>query len=258
MRQRWGQNYLTDRNLAEKIVNSAEISPDSLVLEIGPGKGILTDLILKKAGSLILVEIDRALCGKLKLKYQNIKNLEIINEDFLKFDLSSIKKPFILVSNLPYNSATAIIERFLPSGLWHRATIMVQKEIGERIVSDINRKSYNAFSILCQHYADFKILLTCGPEAFSPCPKVDSVVLMAENKKQKPLGSELMQIMKSCFQERRKMAINTISKAVGVSKHEAAAAFQDQGIPLNSRPENLSLKAFQGLTSYLKKCRIRN
>ncbi|MCX5782286.1 MAG: 16S rRNA (adenine(1518)-N(6)/adenine(1519)-N(6))-dimethyltransferase RsmA [Elusimicrobia bacterium] len=255
MRRKFGQNFLVDKNIARKIVDSAELSLNDTVIEIGPGKGILTEVIAPRVKELIAVEIDRKLSENLKTKYSSYPNTKIINENFLSFALPK-GAHFKIVANLPYNIATAILQKILPSPFWDTAVVMVQKEVGERIAAKPGGKIYGAFSIFCQYFAQIKILFKVGPKCFLPSPRVDSVVLSLSNIFPKNINSGLFRLVNLCFQQRRKIILNSLSNGFDIRKEEILKILQEINIDPNIRPEYLDLKSFEGLTYAFKKYNI--
>ena len=255
MRQKFGQNFLYDKNIARKIVAAADLNPSDSVLEIGPGKGVLTELISEKAKELIAVELDGALAGKLKERFASVPNIKIENQDFMDFSFPE-KKHFKIIANLPYYIATAIIQKFLPARGWERAVVMVQKEVGQRITAKPRSKIYGALSLFCQYFAEAEVLFTVPPSCFSPAPKVDSVVISLTNLFRPKPDKLLFSVISLAFQQRRKIILNSLSHGLDVSKSRLTEAFERAGIDSSLRPEYLSLDDFKGLTSALIYYRI--
>ena len=254
MRQKHGQNFLTDKNIARKIVAAADIKPSDSVLEIGPGKGVLTEIIAQKADEVVAVELDRVLAERLKTRFSSLPNLRIIDQDFMDFSFPE-KKGFKIVANLPYNMATAIIQKFLPSRAWENAVVMVQKEVGERITAKPRSKIYGALTLFCQYFAEGKVLFSVSPSCFSPAPKVDSVVISLTNLFKAP-NKLLFDVISLSFQQRRKVILNSLSHGLDVSKSRLAEVFEKAGVDPSLRPEYLTLDNFKDLTSALIYYRI--
>jgi len=244
MKQPHGQNFLVEKNIALKILTAAGITSTDKVIEIGPGKGILTGLIAPVAGQLKAIEIDKNLFENLKLRFATFENTSIILADFLRYSFSEEEGPLKIVSNLPYNVSTAIIEKFLPENNWTTAVIMVQKEVGERLTAAPGTKDYGSFTIICRHYAQIKKLFSVGPGCFFPKPRVDSVVLKLTNLCSGRLESLFIQFIKSAFSQRRKTALNSISSALNLSKPEVLKAFEASRVDTSLRPENLDIGQF--------------
>jgi 16S rRNA (adenine1518-N6/adenine1519-N6)-dimethyltransferase len=252
MRQPFGQNFLTDENIACKIVDSADIRPGETVIEIGPGKGILTSLIAQKADKVIAVELDRNLASSLGGRMSSRKNVEVISKDFLQYEFPSGTAPVKFISNLPYGAATPIIEKFLPWPDWIEAIVMVQKEVGERIAAHPGGRDYGVLSILTQYFAKPELLFTVGPENFYPHPKVNSIVLRLSSLHPGPPLPGLFAVVKSAFQQRRKTVLNSISSALNLPKSDLEKLLISVKIDPKLRPENLSLNQFIDLTKQLK------
>jgi len=247
MRQPRGQNFLVDTNIARQIVDAAGITAGDKVLEIGPGKGVLTALIAGSARQFKAIEIDVKLFENLKSKLAGSLNTEIILSDFLKYPFSNEQGPLKIVSNLPYNVSTPIIEKIIPEPNWELAIVMVQKEVGDRLAASPNNKQYGAFTVICGHYARFEKLFAVGPECFSPAPKVDSVVLKITNLRTEKLAPGFVGFIKSSFSQRRKTILNCVSNALNIPKNNAIKAFDNTGISPALRPENLSFEQFKTL-----------
>ncbi|MCB4792236.1 MAG: 16S rRNA (adenine(1518)-N(6)/adenine(1519)-N(6))-dimethyltransferase RsmA [Elusimicrobia bacterium] len=256
MRQPKGQNFLIDKDTAIKIVNAASLGPDDNVIEIGPGKGILTGFVAPKVNSLISIEIDKKLSIRLKDKFKNINNVTIINEDFLDYKIPDRPGNIKLVANLPYYIATAILQKLLPQKTWTTAIFMVQKEVGERIVSGKDNSAYGFLSIFCQYYAECRILFKCSPDLFFPKPLVDSVVLQITNKFPLEPDIDLFKVVKLSFSQKRKTILNSLSNALACEKPAISAVLKQADIDPTLRPENLSIDAFKDLTFLLKKCKL--
>jgi len=255
MRQKYGQNFLYDKNIANKIVSAAEITSDDNVIEVGPGKGILTEIIASKAKEVIAVEIDQRLTERLRTRFSAYANVKIINQDFMSFAFEGQKK-FNLVANLPYYMATAIIRKFLPAHEWEKAIVMVQKEVGKRITAKPGSKIYGALSLFCQYFADARILFSVSPGSFAPPPKVDSVVISLSNLFRPEPPKHLFELISLCFQQRRKTLLNALHGGFDVSKDELLKACKKACINPLLRPENLSLDNFKDLTFSLTYYRI--
>ena len=171
-KKKWGQNFLIDQNIINKIVSSMNLKSNDQVLEIGPGTGAITKTIANNVKNITAIEIDSNLCEVLEKK--TIPNLNIINKDILEVDLEPIS-PNIIVGNLPYYITTPIIFKILKSNMkWEKIFFMMQKEVAERIVSKPNLKSYGRLSIMIQILSTPKLLFNISPQVFRPIPKVNS------------------------------------------------------------------------------------
>ena len=208
MRARLGQNFLIDRNISRKIISSAEILPSETVIEIGPGKGILTEGIAKFAKNVIAVEIDRSLAENLSKKFVDNRKIRIIKNNFLEWTPDK-KNKMKFVANLPYNVSTSIIEKILYLNNWEIAVFMVQKEVANRIRATAGSDDYSSLSILCQVFCKVEKLFDVPKTCFIPIPKITSTVLKFKrldkalvNKKNQKIFFE---IVRASFKHRRKI-----------------------------------------------------
>ncbi|MDR1401316.1 MAG: 16S rRNA (adenine(1518)-N(6)/adenine(1519)-N(6))-dimethyltransferase RsmA [Endomicrobium sp.] len=255
MSQKYGQNFLIDKNVANNIVKAADLKKQDKVLEIGPGKGILTKIIQSQAKHLTAVEIDNNLFRKLSnyITLNNIKNTKIINEDFLRYNVPTAK--FKIISNLPYNTATAMIQKFLPLKNWTYAILMLQKEVARRLSAHPETKSYGYISIFTSCYAECKILFDVSPKCFNPQPKVVSSVIKLTNKNQKQPESLFFEFVKHFFSMRRKTILNCLAsfKYLKLEKNHALQIINACNLNPFLRPDNLSISDFFHLTNEMKK-----
>jgi len=245
MRQKLGQNFLIDKNIAQKIVQSLEVTTDDTVLEIGPGKGILTELLLRKAKRVIAVEIDKKLCEDLRKKFQYEKKLKIINDDFLK--LNPYKRPLKFVSNLPFCSATAIMERMFKLWNWESAIFTFQKEVGERILANPGTKRYGPLTLLVWFYSVAQKLFLIKRGCFYPVPRVDSMVVRFSPRKRVNLteiSEKFFKLAKISFSTRRKTILNILSLKVQIEKETLRQILTKSGISPDSRPEDIPPEKF--------------
>ena len=259
--KRFGQNFLIDENILNKIISAAEISKDDLVLEIGPGTGALTKLLCENAGFVKAVEIDKKLIPLLNDVLSGYDNLEIINSDVLKLDLAVIFsgetgcKDMKITANLPYYITTPVIMKILEEKLpVSSVTIMIQKEVSDRIRAVPGTKDYGSLSLAVQYYSKPVVVAQVGPECFYPRPKVGSVVLKLEIYKDKPVkakNEELMfKLIRAAFNQRRKTLANAVSNYAGldIGKEETERAIEKLGRKKNIRGEELSLEDFAYLS----------
>lgn len=253
-KKRFGQNFLTDKNLLKKIVDSAKIK-DKNVLEIGPGQGALTQFLVQDAKKYLAYEIDYSL--KPRLTDYHLPHTHFIFEDFLASNIESDlntyfdKEPIHLIGNLPYYITTPIIFKFLELPQIETATIMVQKEVGERMISKNNLKSYNAFSAILQYYTHVDLVMHVGKKMFKPVPKVDSMVVKL-TKKEGPLNLEeellYKRIVKISFMHKRKTLLNNLSVGLDKPKEEILSILKASNYDETTRAEALSVDDFVRLT----------
>ncbi len=209
-----GQNFLKDKNIINKIIDSINVNKDDLIIEIGPGSGALTKELVKKGCQVICFEIDR----RLEEKLSNIKsdNLKIIFDDFLKIKLEDYTKTYkrlFFVGNLPYYITTAIINKIVSESNPYEITIMIQKEVADRFTAKPNSKEYNSLSIFLQYNFDIVKICNVSKNCFEPIPKVDSMVIkLKRNKKIKSKNEELLyKLIKDSFKQKRKNLKNNLN-----------------------------------------------
>ncbi|MBN2001271.1 ribosomal RNA small subunit methyltransferase A [candidate division KSB1 bacterium] len=215
-KQSLGQNFLTDLNIASKLVKNFELLPSDIVLEIGPGLGILTDLMIDKVFHLYCVEIDQRCMQVLKQRFEN-RHLTLYHADILKFDLESIctDQKIRIVGNIPYHITSPILFRIIESRERVRdLTLLVQREVADRIVAPAGCKAYGILSVLSQAVADTEILLNVPKTVFKPRPKIDSALIRWTFKENQSIKSYdfLRKIVRQGFSKRRKMLRNSLSE----------------------------------------------
>lgn len=246
-----GQNFLIDDSVLDDIVDGAEVNEEDFVIEIGPGVGTLTRELLKRAKKVCSIELDEKLLPILEEELKDFNNFELIHKDALKVDFNELignEKSVKLVANLPYYLTTPIIVNLLTGGYNFKSlTIMIQKEVAERIDSEPNCKAYGAFSILVQYYCDTEILRLVPPTAFIPQPKVESIVIRLDRLKEPRVKVKdealFFSIVRHSFNMRRKTLWNGI-KNIGVNKEELEKCFERANIDPKRRGETLSLEEF--------------
>ena len=287
LKKKFGQNFITDRRVFEEIVEKAEITKDDVVIEIGPGAGGLTARLAETAKAVTAIEIDPELAPVLKESLKEFSNIELIFADVLKWDLKTYlqeKYPgesIKVVANLPYYITTPILMKLLEEKLPLRTiTIMVQKEVADRIQAQPGGKDYGAITLAAAYYADAKIVMTVPPHVFLPAPKVMSAVLHLQIKNHPGSGAEralagnrdawpadtetelcpelsepaekyLFRVIAAAFEQRRKTLLNALSNKGIASKEKIKAALGAMALPEDIRGERLSLAEFQRLSSLL-------
>jgi 16S rRNA (adenine1518-N6/adenine1519-N6)-dimethyltransferase len=248
--KRFGQNFLINTFFSEKIVQSLAISVQDTIIEIGPGKGALSQLIIaQNPQKFIAIEIDRKLSALLKEQYGS--QMEIINDDFLKVDITKYGTAIKIIGNIPYNITTPIIFSLIEQRQWvSEAVIMMQKEVAQRITATTKEnKAYGIPSILCQTYADIDYLFEVKRNNFSPAPKVDSaVVKFTFKKKIHDIKNEELfkKIVRTTFNYRRKTLRNTLGRIF-----DKTVVYSLDKFDLSKRPENLSIDEFKQLANTL-------
>lgn len=250
-----GQNFLIDRSIREKIIQASDLKKNDTVLEIGPGRGEISEGLLKSVKKLIAVEIDPSLCAALKDKFSTRANFELINADILKIDLSKLSPgagKIKVIANLPYYISTPAIIHLLKYKKHIREIYLtLQKEVAQRICAAPGTKAYGAFSCFAQFHSQPEILFEIKNTSFWPRPKVDScfIRLKALNKPRLKIADEerFFRIIRTAFNQRRKQLKNSLKKILPTE------AFKQAGINPNSRAENLSLADFARLNNFLSK-----
>ena len=250
-----GQNFLIDDSVLDDVVDGADVDAEDFIIEIGPGVGTLTRELLKRAKRVCAIELDDQLLPILEDELKEFSNFELIHKDALKVDYNELigeEKSVKLVANLPYYLTTPIIVNLLTKGYNFKSlTIMIQKEVAQRIDSQPNCKAYGAFSILVQYYCDTEILRLVPPSAFLPEPKVESMVIrldrLSEPKVKVKDEALFFAIVRKSFNMRRKILLNSI-KDIGIDKEELQKCFERANIDPKRRGETLSLQEFANLS----------
>ncbi len=263
--KRFGQNFLIDSNILEKIIAAAEVTKEDCVLEIGPGIGTMTQYLAENAREVIAVEIDKSLIPILADTLSPYENVTVINADILEVDINKLVqekndgKPIKVVANLPYYITTPIIMGLFESHVPLKSiTIMVQKEVADRMQVGPGTKDYGALSLAVQYYAKPEVAAYVSPECFIPKPNVGSAVIKLERYDTPPVQVEdenfMFKIIRAAFNQRRKTLINGLSNASGlpVTKEQALEALEKMGLSPTIRGEALTLEQFAELSNLLK------
>ena len=253
MKKRYGQHFLSDRNILQRIVQLAGITPADTVVEIGPGAGTLTRELATAARRVVAVEVDTDLIQKLRASMP--ANVEIIEADALETNLSQlVSDPYHLVGNLPYNVATPLLKQFIASrDHILDVTIMLQKEVAERVRAHPGSKDYGPLSLLVQYYATPVWGFTVAPGAFTPRPKVDSAVIRLEWKRGVPDARDFTDFVHRAFGSRRKKLMNNLLTICATrSREQISSALQTAGLSSDARAETLSLEQFLRVYNQLR------
>ncbi len=263
--KKFGQNFLIDEHVLEKIIRDAGITKDDCVLEIGPGIGTMTQYLAENARQVVAVEIDKALIPILKDTLSEYSNVEIINEDILKVDIKSIcqqyndEKPIKVVANLPYYITTPIIMGLFESKVpLDSITVMVQKEVADRMQCQPGSKDYGALSLAVQYYANPQIVANVPPNCFMPRPNVGSAVIKLSLYPAPPVDvndeSFMFKLIRASFNQRRKTLINGLKGgSINISKEDILEALEKMELSPTIRGEALTLEEFAKLSNLLKK-----
>ena len=254
-----GQNFLIDDSVVTDIVEGAQVGKEDFVIEIGPGVGTLTRELLKKAKAVCAIELDKSLISILQQELKDFDNFQLINEDALKVNFNEIigeEKSVKLVANLPYYVTTPIIIILLTGRYpFNSLTIMIQKEVAERMNASPGGKDYGPLSLLVQYYCRTEIIRKVSPVSFIPRPKVDSIVIKLEKLDSPRVEVEdeklFFSIIRDAFNMRRKTLSNAL-KNVGLSKENLNKAFEEAGIDPRRRGETLSIEEFAKLSDKIK------
>ncbi len=264
----FGQNFLISQEIIEAIIDSSDIKKDNLVIEIGPGLGTLTKFLLEKAAKVVAIELDKKMVDILRDRFLLYDNFELFQEDILKTDLerlidqekkeNKIKKVKI-VANLPYYITTPILMKLLEEELpLESITVMIQKEVAERLTAIPSQKSTGAITYSVYYYAETKKIKEVPKEAFIPQPKVTSEVIKLNIRKNPPIEieekQEMFKIIKCAFSQRRKTLLNAlVNTNIFLNKAQGTKILKEIGVNSNIRPENLKLEDYANLTKLIKK-----
>lgn len=263
--KKFGQNFLIDTHVLDKIILAAGITKEDMVLEVGPGIGTMTQYLCENAKRVITVEIDKNLIPILEDTLSEYDNVSVINQDILKLDINKIVeeenqgRPIKVVANLPYYITTPIIMGLFESHVpIDNITVMVQKEVADRMQEGPGTKEYGALSLAVQYYAETYIVANVPPNCFMPRPKVGSAVIRLTCHKNPPVQVKderlMFRMIRASFNQRRKTLINGLNNSSDISftKEEIAAALNEMGISATIRGEALSLEQFAQLSNLLQ------
>ena len=264
--KRFGQNFLVDTHVLEKIIQAAGLTKEDLVLEIGPGIGTMTQYLAENAGRVMAVEIDSNLIPILKETLKDYDNVTVINEDILKVDVAALAeqynggRPIKVVANLPYYITTPIIMGLFESQVpIDNITVMVQKEVAERMQAGPGTKNYGALSLAVQYYAEPYIVANVPPNCFIPRPSVGSAVIRLTRHGKKPVEVKdeklMFALIRASFNQRRKTLQNSLNNSaeLSFSKEEIGEAIEKMGLSPSVRGEALTLEQFAKLADALGK-----
>lgn len=254
MKKRFGQNFLTDKNLLKKIVRKADVE-NKHVLEIGPGQGALTQFLVLDALSVTAYEIDFTLKPYLKKMENEFANLTVIFEDILKIELPN-DKDYHLVANIPYNITSPILFKVLETNNVKSATLMIQKEVADRLNAKPNNKEYNALTVIINYFMTIEKVMDVKKTMFTPRPKVDSAVIKLIRKEFRHFNDEteklFLEIVKASFMQKRKTLVNNLASYFKIEKTNLNQFLKDNNINEMVRAENLELDEFIKITEKWK------
>lgn len=255
MGARLDQHFLTDPSAADAIVRAAAVRPGEAVLEIGPGRGVLTERLLAAGALVTAVEIDERLAAALPLRLKH-PGLSVVHADFLRLDTALLPPVRVVVSNLPYSVGTPITLKLLEWPPWQEAVLMFQKEVAERLTASAGGRDYGPLTLAVALRAEAHPLFTVGRGSFRPPPKVDSGVILLRRPPRRRLPDDVpepafVRVVKAAFSQRRKMAAKNLAGALGLPRAEVDKAFAEAGVPAAARAEAVPFEAFVALARRL-------
>ena len=255
--KKFGQHFLSDPKILSAIVDALAPTPRDLVVEVGPGRGSLTEILADRAGRVIAVEIDRALAAQLREKYAERPSVEIVEGDFLQTDLRALRgKNFLLIGNVPYYITTPIVFKALEPPLPARSVFLVQREVAERMAAGAGTESYGALSVNIAVVANVEQVLTVPAGAFRPPPKVESAVVRLTPREEPLVSLESLEQFRSFVQAafglRRKQMVRVLRTVRGVSAEKAAQLLERVEIDPSARPEVVAPEEFAALFEALR------
>ena len=260
--KKYGQNFLIDPHVLEKIVDAAQITTEDCVLEIGPGIGTMTQYLAESAREVVAVEIDRALIPILEDTLSAYDNVTVINQDIMKVDVQQLVqernqgRPIKVVANLPYYITTPIIMSLLEKHVpLQSITIMVQKEVADRMQVGPGTKDYGALSLAVQYYAKPEVVANVPANCFMPRPGVDSAVIRLTRYPQPPVEvrdeRHMFAVIRASFNQRRKTLANGLANGMGIPREQVVEALEEMGLSATIRGEALTLEQFAQLSNRL-------
>lgn len=259
--KKYGQNFLIDGNIVSNIVKNAGITKEDTVLEIGPGIGTMTQVLCEQAKNVIAVEIDKRLIDVLTFTLRDYDNVTVINSDILKCNIEELCKQYSsngrlkVVANLPYYITTPIIMELLEknnNSVIESITVMIQKEVAERLGAEPGNKDYGAITLSINYYSDANIVMTVPSSCFMPRPNVDSAVIRMDIYDKPPVATmdevKMFKVIKAAFSQRRKTLVNSVSSSTDIAKETILKSLNEMGLSESVRGETLSLEQFAELS----------
>lgn len=259
--KKYGQNFLIDGNIVSNIVKNAGITKEDTVLEIGPGIGTMTQVLCEQAKNVIAVEIDKRLIDVLTFTLRDYDNVTVINSDILKCNIEELCRQYSsngrlkVVANLPYYITTPIIMELLEknnNSVIESITVMIQKEVAERLGAEPDNKDYGAITLSINYYSDANIVMTVPASCFMPRPNVDSAVIRMDIYDKPPVATKdevkMFKVIKAAFSQRRKTLVNSVSSSTDIAKETILKSLNEMGLSESVRGETLSLEQFAELS----------
>jgi len=259
-RKRWGQHFLIDRNILNKVIRTADLEKRDVVLEVGPGLGEMTLAMARQVKKVIAVEIDQKLVKILREKTEETPNIEVVHGDILKIDFAELLhqegQQFKVVANLPYQISTPLLFRFIESReVFSALTLMLQREVAERMVAPPGRKEYGPLSVFVQSVSDLSIRFFIKPSAFFPAPKVESAVVHMVWKERPVVGLEeawFKRVVRGCFGYRRKRLVNALRHSDIPLPADLEQRMEKIGVDGLKRPETLTIQELARLADAIR------
>jgi 16S rRNA (adenine1518-N6/adenine1519-N6)-dimethyltransferase len=254
--KKYGQHFLNDKKILQGIIDALAPSSSDTVIEVGPGRGSLTDILVELSGRVIGVEIDRALAAQLAERYRGRQNVEIVQADVLETDLHALAgSDFLLIGNVPYYITTPIVFKALEAPIPRRSVFLVQREVAERMAASADTDSYGALSVNIAAVANTEQVLDVPASAFQPPPKVESAVVRLRPREKPLVGAESLApfraFVQAAFGLRRKQMQRVLRTVRGISPEQAGAILERAGIDRAARPEVLTPESFARLYGLL-------
>jgi 16S rRNA (adenine1518-N6/adenine1519-N6)-dimethyltransferase len=254
IRKNLGQHFLNDTRILQRIVDGLELRGGETVVEIGPGRGNMTELLVPAAKKLVLIEYDRMLAARLRAKYADVPSVHVVEADVLTVNLGDVAGgPFVLIGNVPFYITTPILFHALEPRRPDRAVYLVQREVADRIVAEPGSSDYGALSVNVQGFAHAKKLFRVAPGSFEPPPKVESAVVRIDPREDPVVDASrekrFRRFVQDAFGMRRKQMRRVVRSLLNVDAEAAEALLQSAGIDPTARPETLSPEQFARLSS---------
>jgi 16S rRNA (adenine1518-N6/adenine1519-N6)-dimethyltransferase len=252
-KKKFGQNFLRNRGAVEKIVSAVQAAPDEIVLEIGPGEGVLTEKLVELGNRVIAIEVDPDLIPRLEARFGD--RLELRNEDAVEAAFPAA--PFRAVGNLPYNVGTPILRRVIADPLCRRAVFMLQKEVADRVVAKPGSDAYGYLTLYVQAFASARILMTLEPRSFHPPPKVRSAVVVLDPRDPELAAprEQVLDLASASFRMRRKKLVNNLIGWRELTREQILDAMKRASVDTEARAETLALADFDRLVQALSEAR---
>jgi len=250
-KKKWGQNFLRNKGAVEKIVAAVAAAPDEVIVEIGPGEGVLTSKLVLLPNRIVAVEIDPDLAARLRAKFG--ERIELRHEDAVDAQYPDV--PYRAVGNLPYNVGTPILRRVIADPQCRRAVFMLQKEVADRVVAKPGSEAYGYLTLYVRAYAEAAIVMTLDPRSFYPPPKVRSAVVVLDPRDPELVSSraDVLDLVSTSFRMRRKKLVNNLTGWRDHTREQVLEAMSRAGIDVDARAETLALEDFDRLVGALER-----